>query len=118
MFKRKKGSGPLSTEELSDAEVRWIQDCQCGLEHEKSFVSLKCHLNLFLDKDGFWHCGGRLGNADIPYSTKYPLLLSRDHPLTPLIVTDAHKRVMHNGVRETLTDIRQKFWIVKGPSLA
>lgn len=83
MFKSKKGSGPLSSEELSDAELKWIQDCQGGQEREeKPFASLKCQLNLFLDKDGLWRCGGRLGNADVPYSTKYPLLLSRDHTLT------------------------------------
>ena len=61
--------------------------------------------------------GGRLANADLPYSTKYPILLPRNHPLTPLIINDAHQRVLHNGVRETLTEIRRKFWIVKGRSL-
>ena len=60
---------------------------------------------------------GRLANADIPYSTKHPVLLPRDHPLTSMIVREAHNRVRHNGVKETLTDIRTKFWIVKGRSL-
>ena len=54
-------------------------------------------------------CGGRLANADIPYSTKYPLLLPRDHPLTPLVINDAYKRILHNGVCETLTGIRRRF---------
>ena len=113
----RQSSGPLLTEELSDAERRWIIDSQRNLERDKSFDSLKSQLNLFLDENGLWRCGGRLANADIPYSTKYPLLLARNHPLTPLVVNDAHKRVLHNGVRETLTEIRRKFWIVKGRSL-
>ena len=121
MFKKKCAhegdNSSLSTEELSDAESRWIKDSQAGLTHGKSFDSLRLQLNLFLDEGGHWRCGGRLANADIPYSTKYPLLLPRDHPVTPLIVDDAHRRVLHNGVRETLTEVRRKFWIVKGRSL-
>jgi hypothetical protein len=115
LFKNKadsKSSDSLSIEELADAERRWIQDSQGHQEREKSFDSLKSQLNLFSDKDGLWRCGGRLGNADVPYSTKYPLLLSRNHPVTPLVINDAHKRVLHNGVRETLTEIRRR-WIVK-----
>lgn len=66
---------------------------------------------------GLWRCGGRLTNAEIPYTTKHPVLLPRSHPLTTLIVRDAHDRVWHNGVKETLREIRRKFWIVKGQSL-
>ena len=109
--------GPLSVDELTIAERYWIKDSQKNLEQEKSFNSLKAQLNLFLDGDGMWRCGGRLANVDVPYSTKYPLLLSRDHPLTPLVVDDAHKRVLHNGAKETLTEVRKRFWIVKGRSL-
>jgi len=117
MFKSKRADqsgSSLSTEELSDAERRWIEDSQRNMEHEKSFDSLKSQLNLFLDENGLWRCGGRLANADIPYSTKYPVLLPRSHFLTPFIINDAHKRVLHNGVRETLMEIRRRFWIVKG----
>ena len=120
IFKSKRvrqNSGTLSAEELSDAECRWIVDTQRNLERDKSFNSLKSQLNLFPDKDGLWRCGGRLANADLPYSTKYPFLLPQNHPLTPLTINDAHQRVLHNGVRETLTEIRRKFWIVKGRSL-
>lgn len=84
---------------------------------EKSFQSLKFQLNLFLDESGLWRCGGRLAHANIPYSTKYPLLLCRDHSLTTLIVSDAHRCVLHDGVRETLNQVRGKYWIVRGRSL-
>ena len=42
------------------------------------------------------------------------MLLSRDHPLTTLIIQNAHERVGHNGVRDTLTEIRSRYWILKG----
>lgn len=54
---------------------------------------------------------------EVPYSVKHPILLPRTHALTGLIVRDAHDCVFHNGVKETLTEIRRKFWIPKGRSL-
>jgi len=57
-----------------------------------------------------------LTNATLPYSTKHPILLCKDHPLTALIVCKAHLRVMHDGVKETLTELRTQYWIVKGRS--
>ena len=87
-----KGTTSLSTEELTDAELKWIKDAQVTLSHEKLFQSLKSQLNLFLDENGLWRCGGRLANADLLYCTKYPILLPRNHLLTPLIVNDAHRR--------------------------
>ena len=107
----------LTAEELLDAELKWMIDCQQNLKQQTSFNSLKRQLNLFLDPQGLWRCGGRLSNADLPYSTKYPVLQQRDHPVTSLIVKDAHQRVFHDGVRETLTEIRSRYWIVKGRSL-
>ena len=46
-----------------------------------------------------------LSNAEVPYSTKHPILLPKDHQLTTLVVLRAHKRVSHGGVRETLTEL-------------
>ena len=55
-------------------------------------------------------------NVEVPFSVKYPVLMPRNHHLTMLIVKDAHGHVHHNGVRETLTEIRSKFWIPRGRS--
>ena len=41
------------------------------------------------------------------------IFLSQKYPLTNLIVRDADNYVGHNGIRETLTEVRRKFWIVK-----
>jgi hypothetical protein len=45
---------------------------------------------------------------------KHPAILDAEHSVTSLIVRDSHERVKHNGVKETLTEIRSKFWIVRG----
>ena len=71
---------------------------------------------LFLDGHGVWRCGGRLTNADIPPTAKNPILLDSQHYFTTLIVREAHSRVMHNGVKETLTELRSRYWIIRGRS--
>ncbi len=91
----------LSPEEL--AERLWIVQAQVSLLVEKNFPSWRRQFDLFLVQ-GLWRCGGRLGNADIPYATNHPVLLPRNHHLTTLVVEAAHKRVGHNGVKETLTE--------------
>ena len=61
-----------------------------------------------------WYCKGRLDNADIPQTVKHPALLNKEHYLTTLIMQDAHNRVIHNGVKETLTQLRLKYWLIRG----
>ena len=91
--------------------------CIVTLTCDNSFRQFQKQLNLFVDDSGICRCGGHLSNADIPYATKYPVLLPRNHPFTALIVRGAHKRVAHDGVKKTLTKIRTRFWIVKGLSM-
>ncbi len=45
-------------------------------------------------------------------NSKHPVLLPRNDQFTALVVRDAHLRVCHNGVKETLTEVRGKY--VKG----
>ena len=74
-------------------------------------------LGLFLDHKGIWRCGCRLDNADLQYAIRHPIFLRKHHHLAVLIVRSAHKKVFHNGVKDTLTQIRTKYWIVQGRSL-
>ena len=107
----------LTPQEIATAEKLWIVQAQHDLVLQKDFDSLKRQFGLFLDEKGLWRCSGRLQNADLPFTTKHPILLPRKHPYTSLLVDDAHRRVNHNGVKETLTEVRQRYWIVKGWSL-
>ena len=103
----------LTASELARAEDLWVKESQRHLIQHKDFRTWKQQFDLFLD-DGVWRCRGRISNAEVPYSTKHPTLLCKAHHFTHLVVRDAHKRVFHNGVKETLTEIRSKFWIAKG----
>ena len=48
-------------------------------------------------------------------SRTHPILLPKDHPVTRLVIVDAHERLGHGaGVEQVLTELRSRFWIVKG----
>ena len=60
--------------EMSEAETLWIIESQLMLTRDRNFDNWKKQFGLFLDTTGIWRCGGRLSNADIPFSTKHPIL--------------------------------------------
>ena len=118
LFTRKLKRQTVAVNELiTEAETLWSRESQVNLSTETNFKLYEGQLSLFLDPQGVWHCSARLHNAEIPYSTKFPILLSRKHWFTTLVVRRAHRRVFHNGVKETLTEIRSAYWILKGRSV-
>ena len=42
------------------------------------------------------------------------MLLDKDNPFTRLVVVKAHSAIHHNGVKDTLTEVWSKFWIIQG----
>jgi len=106
-------------EEIDDlvlAKKMWI------LETQKEFDSLKYKqtkqsLKVFKDTSGILRCHGRIGNAPLPFDTKYPILLPKNSRFTTLVVNESHVNVGHNKTRETLNDIRSSYWIPQGRSL-
>ena len=74
-------------------------------------------LGLYLDVAGLIRCRGRLQYAQLPHNTKFPILIPKESHLSTLIVRATHCIVLHGGVRETLTELRQSYWIPKGRQL-
>jgi len=100
--------------ELSlEAELLCLRSAQKTLLELKTLTK---QFNLFMDEKGLWRCAGRLQNAGTPYAVKFPILLPKSHPIAALIVRQAHERVLHNGVKETLAETRSKYWIPGGRS--
>ena len=71
-------------------------------------------LNLFLDEQDILRCKGRIENALLSNDVKFSVLLPRVHWFTRLVVLKAHDDILYGGVRETLAEVRQKFWIPQG----
>ena len=74
-------------------------------------------LGVFTDEKGVLRCKGRIQNSSLSYATKFPVLLPRTHHFTRLVIQRCHESVKHNGLRETLTELRANYWIVRGRQL-
>ncbi|GFQ99158.1 integrase catalytic domain-containing protein [Trichonephila clavata] len=118
--------GPLTSEELLEAERFWIQ-----VEQEKFFSeelkSLKdnkiekesplYNYMPYLDENGLIRLGERLEFCNLPIDEKHPLILPKNSWLTTLIVRRKHNKVMHGGTAHTLAQVRSNYWISKGQQL-
>ena len=109
-----KGDNPSFSELTVQLETLWVIQVQTPFKEDGRLDIWKKQLNLFLDSAGIWRCGGRLLNARLPYSTRFPILLSGKHHFMTLIIQRAHLRVFHNGTKETLTELQSCYWVVKG----
>ena len=112
----KVNGGPLSPQELEQAEVHWIKESQ------KSFNShlikgelLK--LSPYTDPSGILRVGGRVDKALASYESRHPALLPREHWTSVLITRQMHQRG-HTGVATTVAKMRQKYWIIRAHDLA
>ena len=97
MNARRKDRILLPTEK-SEAETFWIKQAQAQTfpsgENEGSLTQL----NPKSDGDGLLRMDGRLRFADeLPYDTTHPILLPNDHPVTRLVIIDAHERLGHGA---------------------
>ncbi|KAL1442301.1 hypothetical protein MTO96_046474 [Rhipicephalus appendiculatus] len=71
-------------------------------------------LSVFCDDEGVLKVGGRLNAADISYTILHAIVLLSRHPITKVVISAAHHRLLHGGALETLTEMREKYWIVRG----
>ncbi len=116
----------LTVQETIVAETLWIQSCQQSTYQSelgnltstnKPRITLVKQLRLFLDDQRLIRCRGRIHNAPVSESTKFPILLPTDHPFTKLVVLSIHHQQLHSGVNSTLTAVRQRFWIPRARQL-
>ena len=58
---------------------------------------------------------GRLHLAKLNHSAKHPMILPSKHHVTDMIINYYHRHG-HVGPSQVLASLRQKFWILRGPS--
>lgn len=114
-------TGALKSYELQQAETMWIQyiqrKCFSDVFYSKEVKRNTNHqrqLGLVVDESGIFRCKGRLVNADLTEAARQPILLPKGERFTYLLVEETHKDVLHSGVSQTLSSIRQRFWIPSG----
>ena len=104
----------LIVDEINKAEMLWLQEIEKSILNSQKFSQLKASLRLFADKNGLYHCSGRLKNAPLPFDSKFPVLIPEEHYVTELIIRNCHNNAMHNGVKDTLTELRQRYYFCGG----
>jgi len=105
--------GPLSVQEIETAEQVWIQDSQKRMRDSEDYKKVSIQLGVTKENE-LLVCKGRLGNADLDFRSKFPILLPKSNGFTDLMIKDCHDRVQHNKLRSTLAELRSKFWVTKG----
>ena len=121
---RNKESNSLLASEIEQAELMWITCIQkasfktelefLGRKTNRSMPQYVSQFGLYLDNNRVLRCKGRLDKSGMEFGTRHPVLLPPKHPFVELIIRDVHERVKHNGIRDTLTTIRERFWIIRG----
>lgn len=100
--------------EIAHAEVLWLRSVQRNLKSLTNYSHLEHEFGLYEDENGVVRCKGRIANADLPHETRFPALLPRNNHISTLLVRQAHEKVHHSKVVATLSQLRSRFWIVKG----
>ncbi|XP_065654791.1 uncharacterized protein LOC136081405 [Hydra vulgaris] len=100
----------LSADEIECAKILWVRYEQRDVMKSKNYKQFRRDLGL-QEIDGVVRCHGRMQNAPIPKEAKFPIFVPRSSQLSKLLIVYFHKLVKHNGLKETLTELRTKFWI-------
>ncbi|XP_062533921.1 uncharacterized protein LOC134202933 [Armigeres subalbatus] len=116
-----KVTGPILPSELHRARMNFVRLAQQELyEGEikalirgdevpaKSSIS---SLYPFLDGIGILRVGGRLQHSMYSYDIKHPIILSKEHRFTKLLVEEIHVNNCHAGPTLITATINQRYWI-------
>ena len=68
-------------------------------------------LNVYSDGEGLLRVHSKLDRLKEGKRYRFPILLSKESPLTKLIILDYHDRFAHAGCYSLLSEIRKVFWI-------
>ncbi|XP_062699619.1 uncharacterized protein LOC134284635 [Aedes albopictus] len=98
-----------------DAFKEEIKDLQKGNTVAKR--SPVRRLSPFIDCEGVLRVGGRLNLSQLPFQSKHPALLPKNHPFTRLLAEHYHRKLVHGGGRLLLSSIREEYWPLDGRRL-
>lgn len=122
-----KRSGPLTAEEIQGARTYWLKEAQRSAfsaelrratnRTETLPTSPLRDFSTFIDQEGVLRIRGRLRSDNMTYDERNPIVLPKQHRYSTLLVIDAHRMMLHAGVRDTLVQLRERYWILRGREL-
>ena len=105
--------GEVTEKEIAHAELMWLRSVKENLKAQASYHHLEHKFGLYEDENKIVRYQGRIPSADLPYETRFPALLPRDHYISTLLVRQAHERVHPSKLAASLAQLRMRFWIVR-----
>ena len=113
----------MKPDEVVNSEMRYIRQAQQEIFAEEIRAvkagkelpsgSKLLPLRPVLDEDGVLRCDGRLRYADfLPWETRHPIILPRNHWITMLIIRHAHEQNQHAGTNQVLAQLSVQYWII------
>jgi hypothetical protein len=112
----------LSADEINEAEMLWIQQCQNDsftedIEKLKRKLPLSKKSRLYklnpMYENNTLRMMSRMYNAQsIPMNIRAPIILDGSHPFAKFIIKRAHEQCLHGGTERTGFEIRKNFWII------
>lgn len=68
-------------------------------------------LRPFRDSDGLIRASGRIGEAEMPYDTRFPVIVPPHSRLSRALILQAHRQTDHGGTQQTIQYLRANYWI-------
>ena len=96
--------GPLSLQELQNAEDHWIKESQKHFSDRHTQILMAVHTQILILMAS--------SKALVSYETRHPALLPIEHWISLLITRHLHQGG-HTGVAATVAKTRRRFWILK-----
>lgn len=115
--------GPLTATEIQKAENYWI-----GQVQQAAFLDgIRClrdgrplqkaskirNVRPFLDEDNILRVGGRMSASPQSFAESHPIVIPADTHHATLLLIDSHRQMLHSGVRDTIVQVRERFWILR-----
>ena len=69
-------------------------------------------LHPFVDADGLVLVGGRVRNAGISYASRHPVIIHGKYPITKLIISSEHLRLLHAGPTLVMASLCHQYHII------
>ena len=88
-----------------------VKDLSQGKIVQKS--SRLSRLNPYMEQ-GLIRVGGRLSRSFLDQDSRHPIILPSKAKATELIIEYVHEKAGHEGREHVLSDLRRKFWVLKG----
>jgi len=125
------GKEAPTADDVRDTEIRLVKIAQehafkaelaaCDKAESSAAIRTEGPLrrqSIWRDEDRVLRLITRAVGADcLPTDAAVPIVLPRDHPLTGLIIRDAHREVGHQGYRSTHAQLATRWFVPKGLAL-